>query len=649
MKILTLKLTNFKGIKELTVDFDGNDSSIFAANKIGKTTTADGYFYLLTDKDSENKKNFKIKKLVDGKESHNLNNEVEGTFSLGNGEKITFKKVHKEKYTQKRGRAKKVHTGHTTLHYIDGNKVSMAEYNKKVTEIAGAEGVFQLVADPMFFANMDWKKQEAIVIDICGDFSDEEVIAQDYELSEIPQLLDGMTADQYRKYAKEKLKDINKAISGIPDRIDEANRAIPDLEEEEPGPIVARLKKLTAAVDKKAEEISNLKNGGGVAEKRLQLTEFDGQIAKAKNEFESSARDEQLAADRKKLRLLGEKLEDQNAELSSLEKKLNSAEQEKEEAVSRINELGEEWKNTKALKIDQSSDICPTCNQQLPEDQIEEARAKFNNHKAEKIAEIEKEGAEAAEIKKQLEAKIAQLQAKIESGEKQQKKLVGQITTLQTAIDDTANNAPVWEKSPDYQTLMEQRAELEKEIVALQNDNNGPAIEAAQAEKESLEKEVKENQQKLSVIESSIKQRDRIKELEDEEKTLAAQYEKLDGHLYLLDKFELVRAEMMKSKIAPHFGDEVSFKLVEEQLNDGIRRTCEPTLNGRPYKTPLSKSEKIYTGLVIIDVLSKHYNFNPPVFVDNCESITEIPKINSQVIRLIVSPEDKALRVEAAA
>jgi hypothetical protein len=35
-----------------------------------------------------------------------------------------------------------------------------------------------------------------------------------------------------------------------------------------------------------------------------------------------------------------------------------------------------------------------------------------------------------------------------------------------------------------------------------------------------------------------------------------------------------------------------------------------------------------------------------PVFVDNREAVTELPSMSCQLISLVVSPEDKVLRVE---
>src|SRR5690554_4980280 len=79
IKLLNLKLTNFKGIKDFELDTSGNDIKVFGDNATGKTTLFDAFVWLLFNKDSENKADFEIKTLVDGKPIHKLNHEVEAT------------------------------------------------------------------------------------------------------------------------------------------------------------------------------------------------------------------------------------------------------------------------------------------------------------------------------------------------------------------------------------------------------------------------------------------------------------------------------------------------------------------------------------------------------------------------------------------
>jgi hypothetical protein len=54
---------------------------------------------------------------------------------------------------------------------------------------------------------------------------------------------------------------------------------------------------------------------------------------------------------------------------------------------------------------------------------------------------------------------------------------------------------------------------------------------------------------------------------------------------------------------------------------------------------------KINAGLDVIDTLSRFKGIRVPLFIDNAESVTELAAIDTQLIRLVVSEGDKALRI----
>ena len=58
MKILTLRLENFRAIKDATYDFEGKDAAIYGDNGTGKTTIANAILWLLTDQPETGEKDF---------------------------------------------------------------------------------------------------------------------------------------------------------------------------------------------------------------------------------------------------------------------------------------------------------------------------------------------------------------------------------------------------------------------------------------------------------------------------------------------------------------------------------------------------------------------------------------------------------------
>ena len=133
MKLISLELTNFKNIKHFVLEAGGEDKNVYGKNGVGKTTLADAYYWLLTDKSSFDKKlddDIKVadktgNPIKDGGVEHT----VSGILELDNGKQVTLSKIYKEKWTKQNGRADKEFSGHVTDYLIDGVNRSKKEYN----------------------------------------------------------------------------------------------------------------------------------------------------------------------------------------------------------------------------------------------------------------------------------------------------------------------------------------------------------------------------------------------------------------------------------------------------------------------------------------------------------------------------------------
>ena len=75
MKLLSISIKNFKGIKELEHNFGGEDWTITAQNKSGKTSIYDACLWLLFGKDSDGRQDFSVRPL-------NKNNEVQSKLTI---------------------------------------------------------------------------------------------------------------------------------------------------------------------------------------------------------------------------------------------------------------------------------------------------------------------------------------------------------------------------------------------------------------------------------------------------------------------------------------------------------------------------------------------------------------------------------------
>jgi len=104
IRLIKLKLKNFKGVKSFELYLDGGNIAIFGDNATGKTTLKDAFLWLLFDKDSQNRTDFDIKTIdpKTGKAINGLNHEVEGTLEI-DGKELILRKSYYEKWTRKRG------------------------------------------------------------------------------------------------------------------------------------------------------------------------------------------------------------------------------------------------------------------------------------------------------------------------------------------------------------------------------------------------------------------------------------------------------------------------------------------------------------------------------------------------------------------
>ena len=640
MRLKRLALTNFKGIKSLTLDLDGKDASIYGDNATGKTTVYDAFLWLLFDKDSQNKSNFAIKTLDEsGEPLHGLDHEVEAVLDIG-GESLTLKKSYKEKWVKRRGKAVEEFDGHTTDYYIDGVPVKKSEYDERIAEIAN-EKTFQLLTSPTHFNEvLHWEERRRILLDAFGDISDADVIASNKELAALPDILGKRDIDGHRKVIEGRRSEINKELQRIPVRIDEATRSLPDISNIDPKTLPKDIEKVRAAMDKQAEEIAQLKAGGGVAEKTKPLREAEAEILKLQNERnrkrQAEINEKQAEADQIKreiaetessLERIGRTQDDRQTEIDRLERAMKA--------------LRERWHGVNASQPDEAN-ICPTCGQPLPEDRIQEALAMFNRQKAETLEGITKNGMELAD-------NVDRLKAEIEDCKKRAAQVQAELKKLQDSHEALTHEIRAIKEAPSPETpeiikLVEQKEAIEAEIELIRAGGSG-AVDKATERLQTLTSIADGLTADQAKLEQCAEAEARVKELKEREKTLAKEHEKIERELHLMDLFIRTKSSLLDKQINNHF-ELAKFKLFDVLVNGSVVPCCETLHNGVPYSTGLNNSARINVGLDIIRTLSKHYGFSPPIFIDNAEAVVCLLPMEAQMIRLVVSAKDKKLRVE---
>jgi DNA repair exonuclease SbcCD ATPase subunit len=649
MKLLRLHLKDFKGVKEFTLDINGQNASIFGTNATGKTTIFDAFTWLLFDKDSTNRKDFEIKTLTpEGEALHNLNHEVEAVLDVG-GQEITLRKVYAEKWTKKRGQAQTEFTGHTTNHFIDDVPKSQKEYATCIAGIAD-ESVFKLLTSPTYFnEQLHWQERRRILLEICGDISDQDVITSDKTLATLPEILGDHMMEDYRKIISAKRTKINDELKQIPVRIDEATRALPSLSDiTDPAALPDDIAKLHKAIQVRNGEISRIENGWETIEKtkaiRIIEVEMLGILKKDREQYDAQVQEKQkdlMAAELRRNTL-------QN-KIKSLEMDIDPYEYTVNNAQAKLPGMRQQWNEIHAQQFTfEQSSTCPSCGQTLPQEKIDDAWETaikaFNLSKAQKLEENFAEGKHLAGIINEAIVDIKKLQERLNKAKEALPAEEIAVDLLRTDIEDLRQASANFAGGQAYTQKQHDKTRIEKEITDLQECNAG-AITNVRVKIQNL-------QQDLSTLEDAqakIRQREqgwiRIDELEKQEKKLAAEFERMEGDLYLCDEFTRTKVEMLNERINSKF-KLARFKMFETQVNGGLDECCETVFDGVPYSGGLNNAARINVGLDIINTLSQHNGLDAPIFIDNSEAVTQLIPTAGQVIKLVVSEPDKALRVE---
>lgn len=655
MKLLTLKLENFQGLKQEAFKFGGHSASIYGDNATGKTTVFNALTWLLFDKASTGAKGYTPKTKGPEGDLHYLDHAAEGAFKLEEGRIITLRKVYHEVYKKKRGSSTEEFDGNTTDYFIDGVPSNEKEYTATMIALCGGsiEKMKMLTMPNYFPEEMKWEDRRKILLEICGDVTDEDVITSTTELKELPKFLlmpgttdQHYTVDEYKKIAGAKKTEINKQLQDIPGRIDEAQRAMPDIKGLNKKAIEAKIKELNAQKGEiETEKAQALSGDATTMAIRNQISEANAKLAEARAAYatKNSSLNEgtytAIANLKKEQIAIKNSLQDEKTDLERTQRIVDRLNSNRESLLTDYMAIQKEtW--------DEGKETCPTCHRELPEEDIQKLREAFNLQKSNRLEKINQRGQKESSkemIAEQLN-KIEEFKKQIKRDEPIVEDYEQQIATLQNQLQTPAP----FESTEEYAKLTAQIAAYRDE--ANNTSNKTETIAAGFTEKiQALYEEIRTQEALKTNITIAASQEERIKELKTREEEFSQQYETLEQGIYLCEVFIKTKVNLLTDRINNKF-QSVRFRLFIEQQNGGVKEDCEvmiPAEGGRmvPF-TFANNAARINAGLEIIDALSAHWNLAMPVFVDNAESVTRLLQMDTQVIRLVVSEADQKLRME---
>lgn len=674
LKIRSLHMENFKGIKSLDVNFS-NKTSIKGQNAAGKTTVFDAFTWLLFNKNSAGEEKFNVRPLdKDGNRIDNVEIKVVAVLDV-DGKEIELSKVQKQNWVKKRGTDTVALQGNVNSFEIDGYPKSEADFKEYISSLAQSEDMFKMLANPQYFSSMKWKEQRDILMRLVTDVSDVELAQTDAKYAQLlGELEKAPSTDDIRAKFQKALTEWKKKQSEIPVRIDEAEKSKVDVDVAEQELAKVDLVRRIAECDKKMENAGS--SLGDLRSKEMQL-QFDMSGMEQTMNRELSNKRSIMDAE---LRDCKNELEHFAVTISLKEKQISDNEKTITDADAERKKLGEQYNSEKAKAFDEtpylfdeskwifdeSTTVCSLCGQKLPADKIEQLKADFEERKTKakadakrklndsksdfitqkesNLEEIKAYGFAKKNLIEELTKKNADLQMEIDSLKKQEQGTFTNKEELCKLLSEIPEEAD-YSQNEEYAKLKARHNEVLAEIEKLESNGADQIVNDLKAEKSDLQSHLDEVNKIIAKASMNVEIDERIAQLQAEQKEIGQKVADQEQMLYLLEEFIRFKLNKVSESINSHFKT-VNFKLFEMQLNGGMKDCCECTVNGVPYST-LNSGHRIVAGLDIIRSLSELYGVSVPIFVDNAESLNEfnVPDMDAQLILLSVS-EDKQLKVE---
>ena len=639
IRLISLEMSNFKCHQHLKIDFNGENVAIFGDNATGKSTVYDALMWVLFSKDSRGNgdKNFEVKPLGSNGEvlDHESLTAVDVVFAV-NGEEVTLRRTYREKWETKRGSSEAVFAGNTSEYYVNSVPTKRNGFQDKVNELVD-EDTFRLLTSTSYFpAELSWQERRAILFDVAGVMDDKQILQTTDQFVPLVDSMGKLSLEDYKKKLLSEKKRFVGAKSEIPARISECQKTASDLASVDFAGARAKLDELNIQKDSLSAQVIAIEHDSAQDAKRMEIREVQMEMSALEHENKVYRAGQQTnTADVSKLRY----------EASLLTQRVNRMKQtltREQEYITTLDDKTarsrEQWSSVYLEAF--TGGTCTSCGQALPADKLQKAKDTFEARKKKRLDEI-------AESANSFKAEKAQAEDRVKRYEEDIQQMEAEVAAKEQEISAAESNVVV---VTDMDGYTERRTEINGRLYVLTQELEGMVGNTMGAKMElnqkiaEVSREIKacmDTISKESVLEYTRK---RIDQLRDEAKNAAEALEAIEKMLFLIDEYSRYKTRFVEDSINGLFRI-ARFRLFREQANGGVEDRCDVVHDGVPYIS-VNNGMKINLGIDIINTLSIAYGVRVPLFVDNAESVTNLEHSGSQIIRLVVSKEDKELRVD---
>lgn len=667
VEVKKISLENYKKFPSKSVELFPR-TEISGRNREGKSTLQDAYLDVLTGKMANGTEPTSIRRKENGVEVPKVDVVRELTLAIDGKEKV-IRKITKQKWRKPRGQSEEVFDGNETSYEIDRFPAKSKDYTEFIQSIAEPSTLLMCSNPKPFLDTLQKSTAEARkVLEKMSGFDLAQFMADNPQYAHVEEITKGHSVEDTLKKLRKELNAQKKKVGEKDTEIKyEINRSV---ETEDTSSLESKKHELNSELSKLEEQEQILEDSAKgydslSYEIRGLKSSKDGLVSKA-NEwlrarqkfisdtvYELGIKKSEKESD---IRITGMELDNHVREAQQAKADLDRARQD----YPRIKEM--EWDDSelKAIEAETFNDsdtICPTCGQELPEEQVAELKASFEEKKKFRIeTELTKKqnwesvkqnqlkgtcdlGNSASAKLKKTNEEIKKLQSKISAAQDEVAELTKQIEEEQSKFTELPESVDMT-NDEEYLAVTARIAELEEKL---------KSFEDVPGKKQELRMQISNVMKQISNVDADIKiaqaavteKEKRVAELNEELRNLGQVQADIEQQIDTVLNFSIQKNKALAEKINPYF-KHFQFSFLDYTIEGNPVETCKMICNGVNYFDGLNYSDKILCDIDLLRGLQALNGLNLPIFVDNSESIntTRLPNTEQQMIILRVTDGD---------
>lgn len=652
--IKSLRLENFKGVKNATYQFDGKNVYVIGQNGSGKTTLFTAYMWLMADKDSDLKSNPNIRPL----DTEECTPRVEVVFNNGDFD-ITVAKI--QKCTVKKSKTGGVDTISLSNSYeVNSVEYGERDFKKKLTELGFDFDLFLPLSHPDVFTSQKSADMRKVLFGMASEKSDKEIADMTGGAKDVAEMLTNYTAEEVKAMQNATLRKIREEYG----KDGEILRAkIEGMEQSKTDIDVAELELLKNSLNEqiaenkvKQDDISKefeeqQKASDGVIELKMELNSLQQKANERLDNKRRKTRSELSDLDFH-MKEVKHQIWLNKQDIQAAEDSIKSNKARIQTEYGKWTDYDNELKAIENYEMNKKGLICSMCGQEFPAEKKKELVADFCEKKRRKIEQLKSDKSATEKRGKELRAainkgkeEIEQLKATLKENEDEEINLAESIKGLKKALEEIPQSVDI----SDHQEVQEIQKQIAEKEQAMNKGNSADEIrQQLKAEGEDLQSQLTEVEKQFALAQHNIEIDEQIADLRKKQGEYEQNKADAEKILYQLELVSRKKNELLTEDINKNF-DIVKWQMFEYQKNGDYKDCCMPTIDGKRFGESTNTGREVLAKLDIIKGLQRFYGQNYPVFLDGAECLSDETvkriEMDCQLILLKVT-EDKELKIE---